>query len=452
MTAPALDPPFALLATLPSPTSQRARTVDGRYELRRELGRGGMGRVYLARDPGLDRTVALKMIDPKLARDGAALALFRREATALARVRSEYVARVYAFGLHEGSPFFAMEFVEGSDLESIIGSYAARGELVPLHRAATILRQAASGLAAVHAQGIIHRDLKPSNVLVEAGSGRPVLIDFGLALPIADEDPSLGAGTPLYMAPEQWMRESGEVSAATDVYGFAAVAFELLTGRRVYEADDAVSLMVMHVRSEIPRASTFVPALAPLDAVLTRALAKDPAARYPDGRALADALEAALAEVLPPAAPTMPSPDRSWMPAPTLDRGSGVRALVIDDDESFRSFAKRALQIGLAGSLASIREASSGEAAIELAAQELPDLIVLDFDMPGLNGLETLSHLRALPEGSRTRVLVVSGDIERIGRWQFDILGVVDFVAKPVALRELAKVACAMTSANTKAG
>jgi serine/threonine-protein kinase len=404
-----------------------------------------MGRVYLGRDPGLDRTVALKMIDPTLARDAEALALFRREATALARVRSEYVARVYAFGLHEGSPFFAMEFVEGSDLESIIGSYGARGEVVPLHRAATILRQAASGLAAVHAQGIIHRDLKPSNLLVEAGTGRPVLIDFGLALPVADEGPTSLGGTPHYMAPEQWL---GNVSAATDVYGFAAMAFELLTGKRVYEAESAVSLMLMHVQDEIPRVSATLPALAPLDPVFSRALAKGPADRFPDGQALAQALDAALGEVLPKETSPPPRAPRTWMPAPMLDRESGVRALVVDDDASFRVFAKRALQIGFAGALVSVEEASSGEAALEIARRELPDLLVLDFDMPGLNGLETLSHLRALPAGSRTRVLVVSGDIERVGRWEFDILGVVDFVAKPVALRELARVVGAMANAN----
>ena len=447
MTLSAPLTPLSLSATLPSPSAHRSRIVDGRYELLRELGRGGMGRVYLARDAGLDRVVALKMIDPKLAADPALIALFRREATALARVRSEYVVQAYAFGLHEGSPFFAMEFVEGSDLESIIASYAARRDVVPLHRAATILRQAASGLAAVHAQGIIHRDLKPSNVLVEAGSGRPVLIDFGLALPAASEGPASQGGTPLYMAPEQWVPESGDVSAATDVYGFGAMAFELLAGRRVYESDSAMSLMVMHVQDEIPRASAIRPGLAPLDAVFARALAKYPQDRYPDGRALARALDVALAEALPSEA-TPPRARRDVTPAPVVDRECGVRALVVDDDDSFRLFAKRALQIGVAGALVSVDEAATGEAAIEVAQQDMPDLLVLDFDMPGLNGLETLSRLRALPQGSRARVLIVSGDIERIGRCHFDVLGVVDFVAKPVALRALAKVVGGMAKAS----
>ena len=396
-----------------------------------------MGRVYLARDRGLDRKVAVKMVDPGLAADPAMLALFRREATALARVRSDHVIQVYAFGVHQGSPFFAMEFVEGSDLDSIIGSYRAHGEVVPLHRAATILRQTASGLAAVHAQGLIHRDLKPSNVLVEAGTGRPVLIDFGLALPQAspNDGPTSIAGTPVYMAPEQWTPESSEVSAATDVYAFGAMAFELLTGSPPFDQETTAGLMFAHLTAEVPRASRNRPQLAPLDAVLARAMAKAPADRFPDGRALSIALDAALHQTLPEQTPL----PRTWMPPPMVDSARGIRALVVDDDNSFRAFAGRALQIGFPSSLRSVREASTGEAALELARREMPDVLVLDFDMPGLNGLETLSHLRALPGGSRARVLVVSGGIEQIGRWQFDVLGVVDFAEKPVALRELAK-------------
>jgi len=431
--------PVAPLGTTVRSAQGTPPRIDGRYQIQRELGRGGMGRVFLAHDGGLDRKVALKMIDPELARDPAVPALFRREATALARVRSPYVVQVYAFGVHEGSPFFAMEYVEGSDLEAIIGAYRAHGEVVPLHRAATILRQTASGLAAVHAHGIIHRDLKPSNVLVEAGTGRPLLIDFGLAHLETCPSPRSLAGTPLYMAPEQWAPESADMSCATDVYGFGAMAFELLTGRPPYEANTTAALMMKHFSGEIPKASAIRPGLAPLDAFLTRAMAKAPDDRFPDGEALAQALDAALTEALPDETSGMPSP-RTWMPPPKVDRAGGVRVLIVDDDDSFRGFARRALQIGLTGAALSVRDAASGEAALELARYEMPDLLVLDFDMPGLNGLETLSRLRALTQGARVRVLVVSGEIERIGRWQFDVLGVVDFASKPVGLRDLAQI------------
>ena len=160
--------------------------------------------------------------------------------------------------------------------------------------------------------------------------------------------------------------------------------------------------------------------------------------------ALYVALDAALRQALPQES-ALP---RTWMPPPMVDSSHGLKALVVDDDESFRLFAGRALTIGFPKVPLSVREAASGKAALALAQAEMPDLLVLDFDMPGLNGLETLSHLRALPGGSRTRVLVVSGSIERIGRWQFDVLGVVDFAEKPIALRELARVVGGMAKSS----
>jgi serine/threonine protein kinase len=422
--------------------------VDGRYTLERELGRGGMGRVYLARDTGLDRVVAIKVIDPELARNADVSALFRREAMALARVRSDHVVQVYAFGTHEGAPFFVMEYVEGADLDASIASYASNGGVVPLHRAGTILRQAASGLAAVHAHGIVHRDIKPSNILVEAGTGRPLLIDFGLAQRPMTTNPGIDAplGTPLYMAPEQWGIDPDVTQAtpATDVYGFGATAYELLTGTPPFVAETAEKLMLLHATAPVPKASATRPSVAPFDAVVSRAMSKSVADRYPDGRALGEALDEAFKLALPGGAPasaiSIPPPSIVGSPA-TLS------ALVIDDDEMFRAFAERALRLAFEGVPIQVRHAPGGAEGLALARAEIPDLLVLDFDMPGLNGLETLSHLRALPHGTHVRVLVVSGQIERVGRWQFDVLGVVHFVAKPVAVRELARLLGSMRSA-----
>jgi len=416
--------------------------VDGRYTLERELGRGGMGRVYLARDTGLDRVVALKVIDPELARNAEVSALFRREAMALARVRSDHVVQVYAYGTHEGAPFFVMEYVEGADLEVSIESYAQNGGVVPLHRAGTILKQAASGLAAVHAHGIVHRDIKPSNILVEAGTGRPLLIDFGLAQrPTMTTNPGLepAIGTPLYMAPEQWGLDVVPTAAspATDVYGFGATAFELLTGSPPFVAETAQELMRMHMTAAVPKASSLRPSIGPFDAVLQRAMAKSAADRYPDGGALGRAIEEALQIALPDGA----RDEHDSMPAPSLlGRPAALTALVVDDDDTFRTFAERALRLAFKDVSLQVRHAADGTQGLALARSEMPDLLVLDFDMPGLNGLETLSRLRALPHGNHVRVLVVSGEIERVGRWQFDVLGVVHFVAKPIAVRDLAQL------------
>jgi serine/threonine protein kinase len=439
--APASSVSTAVLALANAATIAPASgmAIDGRYVIDRELGRGAMGLVYRAHDKGLDRTVALKVIDPEIARNPQIGALFRREATALARVRSEHVVQVHSFGTHQGAPFFVMEYVEGADLDAIITSYSQRGGVVPIHRAATILRQAASGLAAVHAYGIVHRDVKPSNVLLESGSGRPVLIDFGLAHAATGEDAGAVIGTPHYMAPEQWTGES-TATPATDVYGFGALAYELLTGAPPFNAETVQDLMRQHTSAPVPRVSDKRASASAFDAVVAKAMAKSPTDRYADAGALVAALDDAIRGALLQVAPAAFDLNAS----PSLLEGVALDALVIDDDEGFRAFAERALRIAASGLPLRVRGVSSGEAALALARTGMPDLIVLDFDMPGLNGLETLSYLRAMPNGARARVLVVTGSVEKIGRCQFDVMGVADFVAKPVALRELAKTLGAM--------
>jgi serine/threonine-protein kinase len=430
----AMSPELAsteLSATLP-PTYP---AFDQRYTIERELGRGAMGVVYRAYDAGLDRPVALKVIDPKLARDPEVTALFRREATALARVRSEHVVQVYSFGSQDGAPFFVMEYVEGADLHAIITSFAERGGVVPLHRAATILCQAASGLAAIHALGIVHRDVKPSNILVESGSGRPVLIDFGIAQTVAGCCAiAPGAGTPYYMAPERWT--DGDASPASDVYALGVTAYELLTGARPFDGDTATAIMLQHMNEPIPSVSSRRPTAVAFDEVIARAMAKAPDDRYPDAGALLEALIEAGRRM--PVRLALGGFDPAA--APSLVEGVALDALVVDDDEGFRAFAERALKLASSGVPCRVRGVSSGEMALALAKVAVPDLVVLDFDMPGLNGLETLSFLRALPNGARARVLVVTGAVEEIGRCQFDVLGVADFVTKPVALRELARI------------
>jgi len=146
-----------------------------------QLGKGAMGVVLRVRDIGLDRDVALKLIAPPFIADPSAATRFRREAAALAAIRNEHVVQVYSFGPHEGSFFFAMEYVRGPTLEALMRQHADHGAFVPLHRALTILLQVASGLDAAHHAGIVHRDVKPSNIVIEEHTGRPVLVDFGLA-------------------------------------------------------------------------------------------------------------------------------------------------------------------------------------------------------------------------------------------------------------------------------
>jgi serine/threonine protein kinase len=180
-----------------------ALIIDGRYRVESELGRGGMGVVYVARDAWLDRPVALKVIAASWASDARATDRFQKEAKALASVRSQHVVQVYAFGPHEGSYFFAMEYVHGRSLRAIIAEHKQHNATIPVHRTLAILSQIANGISAVHAAGIIHRDVKPANIVIEDDTGRPVLVDFGLASPGDDPSQAIAMGTPQYMAPEQ---------------------------------------------------------------------------------------------------------------------------------------------------------------------------------------------------------------------------------------------------------
>jgi len=463
--------------------------VDGRYRLESELGRGGMGVVYLATDTWLGRPVALKMIAPALAQNGSIAARFQREAKALASVRSQYVVQVYAFGEHAGSYFFAMEYVRGRAVSEILAEHRAHGDTIPPHRTLTILIRIAQGIDAVHAAGILHRDVKPSNILIEEDTGRPVLVDFGLAMPTDDPAAALAMGTPSYMAPEQGGVgfHGSTATARTDAYALGITAYEMLTGAPPFTSNDRAQMMRYHARKQPPPLSSKNPELAPFDKVIARALAKDPADRYPSCTAFAEVLGAAserwLNSILPtlpppplssrrpdpaasvarppqvPKAPLAPSPPVApsqlapaplapaplapspLAPSPLVAPERLFHVLVVDDSRVFRKFTVQATQIAFFRRGKSreviVHGACSGQEAITLASLQPPDLVLLDFDMPGLDGVDTLSHLRALPGGDSARVVVLSGRVRPADRWRFAVLGVNDFVNKPIDFSQL---------------
>lgn len=262
--------------------------VDGRYRVCRQIGRGAMGIVYLARDLGLDRDVALKVVDPTWSNDPAIIPRFHQEARCLASVRSPNVVQVHAFGQHRGAWFFVMEHVRGRTLGALLAELRARRALLPLDRVLEIVRQVGAGLEAVHEAGLVHRDIKPGNIVIEEGTGRLVLVDFGLAVPEAFGAATSG-GTFEYMPPEQ-ATMGGHVTARSDVYALACTVFEVLTGDIPFTADDAPALVRKHASEPPPPVSSRRPGGKPFDPVLARALAKDPAQRYPSCAAFADAL------------------------------------------------------------------------------------------------------------------------------------------------------------------
>ena len=410
-------------------SAEPGTVVDGRYAVEKELGRGAMGVVYLARDLGLGRSVALKLL---LEGDDDALAAetFRREATTLASIRNAHVVQVHAFGTYEGAYFLALEHVAGSSLEDILVSYARAGERLPVVRAISILRQIADGLTAVHEVGIVHRDVKPANVVVEERTGRPVIIDFGLAVSQKD-DGAIGAyaGTPHYMAPEQ-VSGAKILTPQTDLYALGCMAYELLCGRTPFQAPTIAELLQLH-RHQAPVAPSVVrPGLVDFDPVILRALAKDPRDRHVSCLDFVAELDAAH-RVFDAPGPTLPPPP----PGSETGYARGViRVTAIDDDPMVRQIYSRCAIAAFGAERLDMRVASSGADALERAALEMSDLVLLDYAMPGLDGVDTLARLRALPDGNRARVIVVSAATDTLPRWRFASLGVTDFLGKPVRI------------------
>ncbi|HSO00850.1 MAG TPA: serine/threonine-protein kinase [Candidatus Nanopelagicales bacterium] len=409
--------------------------VDGRYHVESELGRGGMGIVYLAADQGLRRKVALKLIAPELGDDPEWVKALQEEAAALASIRSQHVVQVYAFGLYDGSCFFAMEYVRGRTLREILDEHRAHRASVPLHRALTIVGRLGAGLDAVHEAGIVHRDLKPDNVVIEEDTGRPVLVDFGLAVTDPTDPWAMSGGTPLYMAPEQtgFSPHGRVITPRTDVYSLGCLSFELLAGRPPFDDPSPDRVMSDHACTPPPPVSSRRPELAPLDAVFARALAKAPADRYATCAAFAQGLAAAAAAVAGPDAASAAPP----ISGGAAEEEGARRVLVVDDDPAFRRFAIRAVQLAFYQERVEIASAASGTEALVAVWRRPPHLVLLDFDLPSLDGVGTLSRLRALPRGDQARVVVLSGKLGEQDRWRFSVLGVGDFVAKPIDLEQL---------------
>jgi serine/threonine protein kinase len=270
----------------------------GRYRILGRLGAGGMGTVYKAHDPQLDRIVALKL--PHLGGPPQTLdqraQRFQREARAAARVWHSHVCPIFDVGEHEGQPFVVMKHVEGGSLEDRL---AGRGRFEDVGEAVALMRQILDGLAAVHAEGIVHRDLKPANVLLDT-SGAAVLTDFGLARPEDDAErltsDGVILGTPHYMAPEQAAGQSDRIGPRTDVYSAGVVLYRMITGRLPFEGPPLVALARI-VHDEIPPPSRWRPGMDPaLEAVVLKALAKDPTDRYQGAASFAHALKGRLGD------------------------------------------------------------------------------------------------------------------------------------------------------------
>jgi serine/threonine protein kinase/Flp pilus assembly protein TadD len=268
-------------------------TKLGRYEIRSQIGEGGMGEVYLAEDLQLHRKVALKVLPPDVAANNDRMRRFKQEATAAAALNHPNIAHVYEIGEQEGVNFIAIEFIDGETLRDLI--HHQQTDLPKLLR---YLQHVAEGLAKAHAAGIVHRDLKPDNIMVTR-DGHAKILDFGLAKLVESRYPvnsssqmatailphqsksGMVLGTVGYMSPEQAQGKTKEIDQRSDIFSFGCILFEVVTRRKAFEGKDAVDSLNKIIREPAPPISSLNAQAPPdLQRIVRRCLAKDPEERY----------------------------------------------------------------------------------------------------------------------------------------------------------------------------
>lgn len=264
------------------------------YRLDAFLGQGGMGRIYRGYDTGLKRNVAIKVIDATHQANTEYRARFEREAQAIARLEHGNIVSIYRYGEVDGLFYIAMQYIEGEDLRTRLQKIRRKGQFMPFEEALPIVRQVCTALDYAHSKGIIHRDIKPSNIMLDAHD-QAFLTDFGLVLVSDTATQGEIFGSPRYIAPEQVMSSAGAVPQS-DLYSFGVVLYELLTGSVPFDdTDSPLNVAMLHMTEPPPSPRKKRPELSTaMEALVLRALAKEPSKRFASGAEMAEAFAQAL--------------------------------------------------------------------------------------------------------------------------------------------------------------
>ena len=399
----------------------------GPYRVLERIGRGGMATVYRAYHPGLDRHVAIKVLPEFFAEDENYRERFQQEARSVARLKHPAILDVFDFGQENGITYLVLELIEGGTLADRVGSP------IDLEEAVRVLGQVAEGLDHAHSHGVLHRDIKPSNILIRK-DGSPVIGDFGLAKMVGSIRKLTGSGTvmgtPEYMSPEQ--AADDPVGPASDRYSLAVVAYEMLTGRVPFDADSPSAVLLSHLNKPMPPTHELKGELsAHVEDVLRKALAKPPDDRY--------ATAAEFVAALRPAAWPSPLPAEPAIPAAGITLGQSARnhrrpvVLVVDDGAANRDL----IEACLAGVDCDVRTAEDGPSALRAIQAATPDLILLDVQMPVMDGYEVCRRIKASPKCRLVPVVMITS----LNRTEDRILaleaGADDYMSKPVERVEL---------------
>ncbi len=379
--------------------------LAGQYSFERELGRGGMGVVYLAREIRLDRLVAVKVLPPHLASQPTIRERFLREARTAAQLSHPNIVPIYRAEEIGGYAFFAMAFIDGDNLAERVRD---RGPL-PAAEVVRVLREAAWALAYAHARGVVHRDIKAPNIMIERGSGRAVVTDFGIARDGgASSLTQVGevVGTVHYMSPEQ--ANGAPLDGRSDLYSLGVAGFYALSGRLPFEGENPAAVLVAVASRAAPSLASVAPQVPrPLVEVIDRCLRSNPDDRYATGEALAEALGQALEKAAATSAGGQP--DR--IIATGQAEAIWLRAAQLQADAASRLEQRSRLGTGLTGITAALPSGGYRLRDVEAAAQEVgiaPEFVALALAEQPAQAAVTVVDATARQERMTTRLLGTS--------------------------------------------
>lgn len=420
---PPTGDPVTRVDRLRSPDSSRPAPLTGplragRYRLLHVLGEGGMSVVYAAWDTLLERPVAIKELRFEVAASAAAI---EREARVLAAIHHKAVVTIHALHTDDGPPFLVMEWIDGTTLDRLL-----REAPPTLATALDILRRTAGGLDSVHAAGLVHGDVKPSNVLIDA-EGEVKVADVGLVPFLERMESGEILGTPSYMPPERALGivPAPDLAARSDVYSFAVMCFEVLSGRLPFASRAAADLLRAHANEPPPRISEISDLSTAFDEPLAQSMSKDPTRRHMSCGSLVAAL------------------DRARLG--TDARGRALRVLVVDDDPDVLESMSETLATRLRGAV--VAAAPDGAAALESIEEATPDFVLLDLAMPGLSGIELLAEIRRRAPSAAVFIVTGHGSGDQWSAAR--ALGARRFLIKPIDMDEIVRAIRDLVAAPT---
>jgi putative two-component system response regulator len=387
------------------------------------VGRGGMASVYRAYHPALDRYVAIKVLPDFFAEEPGYRERFQQEARSVARLKHQNILEIFDYGYDDGTPYLVLELIDGGTLADRVGKPMELREVVRL------LEPLGSALDHAHAHGILHRDIKPSNVLITK-EGTPILADFGLAKMTGAiqrlTTSGVVMGTPEYMSPEQAADEF--VGPASDIYSLGVVAYEMLTGRVPFAGDTPAATLLSHVTKAMPATRELKGELsAHVEEVLRRALSKRPEDRFPSASSLVTALK-------PAAWPSRFVDEAGIVQTRRMARPDRTPVvLVVDDGAANREL----IEACLAGVECLVRTAEDGPTALKAVQAAPPDLVLLDVQMPGMDGYEVCRRIKANPASRLVPVVMITSLDQTNDRVHALEAGADDYMTKPVDRVEL---------------